>query len=107
MYSTPLPYDDLPPTDPSQGVAIDLDEPGAVQAACAKARSLQPHCPAVRVDCHQLSCQRTLGVSHVISQLLLLRRAGAEVWLARVNAPLQRCLQLLHLTPLFYFGEPE
>ena len=32
---------------------------------------------------------------------------SAQVWLARVDALLCRCRQLLRLTPLFYFVEPE
>ena len=92
---------------PSPAASVDLDVPGAVQTACAKALGLPLHRPSLHVDCHHLTCQRTLGVSHVVSQLLLLRRAGTEVWLHRVNAPLRRCLRLLQLTPLFHFAEPE
>ncbi|WP_426059762.1 hypothetical protein [Hymenobacter sp. B1770] len=88
---------------------IDLDVPDSVRAACASAQALgpAPHRPSLHVDCHHLRSQRTLGVSHVVSQLLLLRRGGTAVWLHRVNAPLRRCLRLLHLHSLFYFVEPE
>ena len=46
-------------------------------------------------------CQRTLGVNHVVSQLLMLRKAGAVIWLRNVNATLARCLDVLQLNALF------
>lgn len=87
--------------------AVDLDVPGAVSLACAQLRVLDaPHPrPEVHLDCSRLTCQRHLGVSHVVSQLLRLRRSGARVWLHGVNPALRRCLQLLHLTPLFQFAD--
>lgn len=80
---------------------INLDEPNAVLRA--RAQSLSATC--FRIDCSRLVCQRTLGVGHVASQLLLLHRTGAQVWLRNVNAPLRRCLQLLRLNSLFQFEE--
>lgn len=79
---------------------VNLDEADALQAA-----HLLPHRTPLHVDCAHLACQRTLGVGYVVSQLLLLRRAGATIWLRNVNAPLRRCLHLLGLSPLFHFGD--
>ena len=106
---TNFPLYDSSPVASAQATPVDLDTPNAVQTVCAQAKAVgaQPHRASVLVDCQHLKCQRTLGVSHVVSQLLLLRRAGAEVWLRRVNAPLQRCLRLLQLTSLFHFVEAE
>jgi len=88
----------LVPTGPLP--TVNLDEAEALQAA-----HLLPHRTPLHVDCAHLTCQRTLGVGYVVSQLLLLRRAGASIWLRNVNAPLRRCLHLLGLSPLFHFGE--
>jgi anti-anti-sigma regulatory factor len=79
---------------------VNLDEPGAVQQARVRAQGLPLH-----VDCGCLNCQRTLGVGYVVSQLLLLRQAGTNIWLRNVNAPLRRCLRLLRLDRLFHFSE--
>lgn len=85
---------------------LSLDETAAIEAACAQLRSSPlPH-PQLHIDCGHLRCQRTLGVSHVVSQLLRLRQAGASIWLRNANAPLQRCLQLLQLSSLFHFVDP-
>ncbi len=84
---------------------LDLDETAAVEAACTQLRSsLLAHQP-LHIDCGHLRCQRTLGVSHVVSQLLRLRQAGASIWLRNVNDPLRRCLQLLQLGSLFHFAD--
>ena len=80
---------------PSPVATLDLDEATAVQQACVHLRHQPLSQLTLHIDCGQLRCQRTLGVSHVISQLLLLRQAGAGVWLRNVNAPLRRCLHLL------------
>ncbi|SFP82487.1 hypothetical protein [Hymenobacter arizonensis] len=98
-----------PQEDTTPATFIDLDVPDAVRAACAAAQASDPlpQRPPLHVDCHHLRSQRTLGVSHVVSQLLLLRRGGTAVWLHRVNAPLRRCLRLLQLHSLFHFVAPE
>ena len=97
----PIPSPNFSPA----AVAVDLDVPGAVSLACARTRALDASHPRpeLHLDCDQLTCQRHLGVSHVVSQLLRLRRSGAHVWLHRVNPSLRQCLQLLNLTPLFQF----
>ncbi|GAB3876040.1 hypothetical protein GCM10028824_32990 [Hymenobacter segetis] len=79
---------------------LHLDDPIAVQ----RARCAPPRGPLV-IDCGQLQCQRLRGVAHVVSQLLLLRQAGATVWLRNVNAPLRACLRRLQLSPLFPLDE--
>jgi anti-anti-sigma regulatory factor len=43
----------------------------------------------------------------VVSQLLLLRRAGATLRLQRVNPALRRCLELLRLDKLFLVEATE
>ncbi|HEX8658059.1 MAG TPA: hypothetical protein VF690_11010 [Hymenobacter sp.] len=80
---------------------INLDDVWAVHRACAQLQSLPPEDRVLRVDCGQLACQRALGVSHVVSQLLLLRRAGASLRLQHVNPALRHCLELLRLDGLF------
>jgi anti-anti-sigma regulatory factor len=79
---------------------VNLDEVETLPSA-----HLLPRSTPLHVDCAHLACQRTLGVGYVVSQLLLLRRAGATIWLGNVNAPLRRCLHLLGLNPLFHFGD--
>ncbi|HEX8329752.1 MAG TPA: hypothetical protein VF629_19605 [Hymenobacter sp.] len=81
-------------------VSVDLDTTDALLWA----RTL-PQDAHFSVDCGRLRCQRTLGVGYVVSQLLLLRRTGAKIWLRNVNAPLQRCLSLLQLERLFLVGD--
>jgi hypothetical protein len=84
------------PTASSAMTDVNLDEVDAVQRAGALSQK-----PTFHVDCARLKCQRTLGVAHVVSQLLLLRRAGATVWLRNVNAPLRHCLRVLNLARFF------
>jgi anti-anti-sigma regulatory factor len=92
---------------PPSPATLNLDETAAIEALCVELRH-SPQAPAsLYIDCKQLRCQRTLGVSHVISQLLRLRQAGASIWLHNVNTPLRRCLQLLQLASLFHFVDSE
>jgi len=88
-----------PPGPIARIATVSLDNAEAVQRICAL-----PKCPPLYIDCGSLVCQRTLGVSHVVSQLLLLHRAGARIWLRNVNAPLRRCLHLLQLEELFHLA---
>lgn len=90
------------PPAPLATVDLDLDAVETVQVA-----RLLPRSTPLLIDCARLACQRTLGVGHVISQLLSLHRAGATIWLRNVNAPLRRCLHLLGLSPLFHLGDPS
>ncbi len=98
MHSTTQLYA-LPPGPIARMATVNLDNAEAVQRMCARAC-----CPPLYIDCGTLTCQRTLGVSHVVSQLLLLHRAGARIWLRNVNAPLRRCLRLLRLEALFHLA---
>jgi anti-anti-sigma regulatory factor len=92
-----FPNTQVPASD--QLATVDLDAIDATQLA----RSLQgsPHHPELLVDCGRLKCLHTLGVSHVVSQLLVLHQAGANIWLRNVNPTLRRCLELLKVSHLF------
>ncbi|GAA4369352.1 hypothetical protein GCM10023185_42920 [Hymenobacter saemangeumensis] len=82
--------------------SLDLDAVDAVHMARGLRMNPQHSRPHFFIDCSSLSCQRNLGVSHVVSQLLLLHQAGASIWLRNVNAPLRHCLELLQLSQLFH-----
>ncbi len=62
--------------------------------------------PRLLIDCGALKCLRTLGVSYVVSELLVLHNAGADVWLHNVDPVLARCLHLLQLSRLFHTAAP-
>ncbi|RZK24512.1 MAG: hypothetical protein EOO63_17090 [Hymenobacter sp.] len=64
----------------------------------------QPH-PQLLIDCGAQPCRRSQGVCHFVSQLLLLRRQGASVWLCNVDPLLRRCLQSLGLATSFFLVE--
>ena len=87
-------------------IEVDLDNVDAVLLARLLPQSPEQPRPQFLIDCGHLLCQRTLGVNHVVSQLLLLRKAGATIWLRNVNATLRRCLNLLQLGPLLHMAEP-
>ena len=82
-------------------LTIDLDTVQAAQVARALAREYRPQ---LLVDCGTLKCLRTMGVSHVVSQLLVLHQSGATIWLCNVDATLRTCLCLLRLDALFHFA---
>jgi anti-anti-sigma regulatory factor len=88
------------PVQLSHIATVDLDAVDAVHLARVLASYAQK--PSLLIDCSTLTCLRTLGVSHVVSQLLVLHRAGAQIWLVNVKAPLRYCLQLLQLSKLFH-----
>ena len=93
------PLFNLPKQDPFVSIfTVNLDAVDTAQLAHALAQHTKPQ---LLVDCDHLHCQRTLGVSHVISQLLLLRQSGASIWLRNVNPILKRCLHLLRLDSFF------
>jgi anti-anti-sigma regulatory factor len=89
----------MPPGPIDRIATVNLDNATAVQRMCAL-----PKCPPLYIDCSDLVCQRTLGVSHVVSQLLILHRAGARIWLRNVNPSLRHCLHLLQLESLFHLA---
>ena len=97
-----LPINFLPPTAHTSTFAtVDLDDARALQLARSLAHHMEEGRRHFLVDCENLVCQRTLGVNHVVSQLLMLRKAGAVIWLRNVNATLARCLDVLQLNALF------
>jgi len=57
------------------------------------------------VDCGTLSCQRTLGICFLVSQLLVLRQGGASVRLHNAGPVLRRCLHKLGLSTFFLLAE--
>ncbi|RPD47883.1 hypothetical protein DNI29_10625 [Hymenobacter sediminis] len=83
---------------------VDLDVVPAAQAARTLARGAWQPRPRLLIDCGHLKCLRSLGVSHVISELLVLHNAGADVWLNNVDPMLARCLSLLQLNRLFHLA---
>lgn len=85
--------------------SINLDAVDAQQLARTLAQAAGRPRPQLLIDCGQLQCRRTLGVSHVVSQLLVLRRSGADIWLRNVDPVLHHCLHLLRLDQLFFLTE--
>ncbi|MCR5887886.1 hypothetical protein LRS06_08855 [Hymenobacter sp. J193] len=81
--------------------AIDLDTVDALQVARTLRKNPSVVQPQLVVDCGALQCLRTLGVSHVVSQLLVLRQAGASIWLCNADSTLRRCLDVLKLQSVF------
>ena len=94
----------FPATSFHPTVWVDLDVPHAVDLARQLAQDARWPRPLFLVDGHAPACQRTLGVSHLVSQLLVLHRAGVGVQLLHPNEPLRRCLHLLGLSNLFHVG---
>lgn len=86
-------------------LTINLDTEDAKQLAYALARQPALSRPHIVVDCSTLKCLRTLGVSYVVSQLLVLHRSGASVRLRNVSPTLRHCLHLLRLDPLFSIAD--
>lgn len=80
---------------------VDLDSVEAAHFMQTLAPHSPPAPPHLVVDCSHLKCLRNLGVSYVVSQLLLLHQSGARVFLRNAEPLLQRCLQLLQLDSLF------
>jgi anti-anti-sigma regulatory factor len=100
FYSMPSsPLANLPKQEPFVSIfTVDLDAVDTTQLVQALAQHARPQ---LLVDCEDLRCQQTLGISHVVSQLLLLRQSGASIWLRNVNPVLRRCLHLLRLDSFF------
>jgi len=80
---------------------VDLDSVEALDFVRALAQQPQPAAPQLLIDCSRLKCLRNLGVSYVVSQLLVFHQSGARVFLRNVQPVLQRCLHLLLLDSLF------
>jgi anti-anti-sigma regulatory factor len=82
---------------------INLDTEDAKQLARYLARQPKHTWPQLLVDCSTLKCLRTLGVSHVLSQLLVLHQSGASIRLRNADPVLKRCLNLLRPDSLFLY----
>ena len=80
---------------------IDLDSVEATLFLRVLTQQPQPTPPHLVIDCSRLKCLRNLGVSHVVSQLLVFHQSGVRVCLCNVQPVLLRCLQLLQLDGLF------
>lgn len=80
---------------------VNLDATEAAHIARTLAHYPQQPRPQLAVDCRHLRCLHTLGVSHVVSELLVLRQAGADIWLHNLTPTLAHCLALLKLTGVF------
>ena len=89
------------PAAPASFTTVDLDRVAAADFLHDLAQRPATDPTQLLVDCSHLACLRTLGVSHVVSQLLVLHQSGARVFLYRVDPVLHRCLQLLRLDALF------
>ncbi|UYZ59745.1 STAS domain-containing protein [Hymenobacter latericus] len=93
----------LPNRQSASNIAsVDLDAVTAEQVVRALARCPQQPRPLLLVDVANLKCLRHLGVSHVITELLVLRKAGADVWVRNASPALSRCLRLLKLDAVFH-----
>ena len=80
---------------------INLNQVDPVRLARRLHQANPEQRPYLLIDCQQLECLRTHGVSHLVSQLLLTRQAGAEVLLYNVDPVLDRALRLLKLQQIF------
>ncbi|WP_229728902.1 hypothetical protein, partial [Hymenobacter glacieicola] len=83
---------------------LNLDKTDVPELVRQIARRPQLPRPRFIVDCATQQCLRKLGISHFISQLLLLHNAGGRVVLRNVSPVLQRCLALLKLDKLFHYS---
>lgn len=81
--------------------SVDLDAVEATHFVRALAQQPQLRPPHLVIDCSRLKCLRNLGVSYVVSQLLIFHQSGARVFLRNVEPVLRRCLHLLRLDNLF------
>lgn len=84
--------------------AVNLDALTAKQLVGTLPQQAGP--PArLLVDCGALHALRTLGISHVVSELLVLRQGGAQVWLRNVGPVLHHCLRTLRLDQIFFLAD--
>ena len=82
-------------------IPVNLDKTEAISFLRDLAQHPEVAPTQLLVDCRHLQCVRQLGVSHLVSQLLVRHRSGARVFLCNVDPLLHRCLQLLRLDALF------
>lgn len=83
------------------GVAAPTPYLALAEAIAAGPAALALLGQQLHLDCSASPYQRTLGVCHQVSQLLLLRQGRAGVWLHGVHPVLRRCLHQLHVAHLF------
>jgi anti-anti-sigma regulatory factor len=89
-------------SDPAARVYnVDLNQTDPVRLAGRLYKANPEQRPQLLIDCQRLECLRTRGVSHLASQLLLTRQAGADVLLYNVDSVLCRALRLLQLHLVF------
>jgi anti-anti-sigma regulatory factor len=81
--------------------SVDFDHTDLVQLATHLHSSDLRQRPQFLINCHRLACLRTRGVSYLVSQLLLTKRAGADLLLYNVDAVLDKALRLLQLHRVF------
>ena len=84
--------------------AVNLDALAAKQLVRTMVQQAGPP-SRLLVDCGTLRALRTLGISHVVSELLVLRQGGAQVWLRNVSPVLQQCLRALRLDQAFFLAD--
>lgn len=96
MSATFRPYTPLP-----RVYTVDFDHIDAVQLADRLYHSDTRQRPQFLIDCRRLACLRTRGVNFLVSQLLLTKRAGADLLLYNVDAALSKTLRLLQLDRVF------
>lgn len=80
---------------------VDLNATNPVELARRLHRTGSQERACLLIDCHNLRCLRTRGVSFLASQLLATRAAGADIVLYNVGPLLYRTLRLLGLHKLF------
>lgn len=80
---------------------VDLDEVEVTSFVHDLAQGSKTPPAQLLIDCAHLRCLRHLGVSYVVSQLLVLHQSGARVFLCNVDPLLHRCLRVLRLEALF------
>lgn len=98
---TTLPPELLDQAPAAALTSVDLDAVEATHFVRALAQRPQPGPPHLVIDCSRLKCLRNLGVSYVVSQLLVFHQSGARVFLRNVEPMFQRCLHALRLDGLF------
>jgi anti-anti-sigma factor len=96
MSSNPLSSRVLPPA-----YLVDVNVTDPIQLARRLHAATPDQRPRLLIDCQQLRCLRTRGVSYLVSQLLLTRAVGADVLLYNVAPTLERMFHLLRLHRLF------
>jgi hypothetical protein len=80
---------------------VDLDSIKAAHFVRGLVQQLSAAPSHMLVDYSYLKCLPKLGISYVVSQLLVLNQGGARVFRRNAKPVLQRCLQALQSDSLF------